>query len=213
METASKQFNNRRSRSVVKKPSEPLTKEAVRNMIKSSVEKVTEHKYYILGQAFTPNSTPTVTDLAAIAQGDTDLTRDGDALLIDKIDVLFNGNGADTTNIIRYIIFQWKPNTVPAVNEILQDAVTYGVTTPLTHDTRQQYHVLHDQIIATSLNGPNAFCGLFTIPLRRLLKNQCLFVGASTTGTNKPYLILLSDSGAVTHPTFFHVSKIWFRDA
>ncbi len=205
--------SNRKAFSRSKKEEALMTKQQVKSMINSKINLSLEHKYFVGNVSNFTDSTGNVVNMTAIPQGDTDLSRDGDACTFSRLDVRGVVYGADTTNMIRLVLFQWKPQSTPTLGLIFQDLATWGPITPLTHDTRDQYHVLDDRLLATSLNGPNAVSFDFSVPKNRLLKQQCRFQGGTTTGSNLIYLGLVTDSAAATHPLVQYNTKVWFHDA
>lgn len=167
-----------------------------------------------------------------VAQGDTDTTRDGDRLMwaghIDLSLEVTNGQGSlgDVTNMIRVVLFQWVPISVPTAGDVFL-AGPSGVAdcfSHYNHDQRQQFKILFDRLFKTA--GSSYFNGTFESPTTAITSTgvkrfkvslakankQSQYAGGSTVGTNKIYMFYVSDSSAVTHPTLAYSTKIVFRD-
>lgn len=158
--------------------------------------------------------------LTDVAQGDTDLTRDGDQLTMGKL-VFFlelaqsSGVGFDVHNAVRVILFQWFPQSAPAVSDILDQGTG---TAPYYHyftDKAKSFKILHDKIHRLQRDDPTAG-GQVKIFKRRFKvrpgRKKIQYVSGGTTGSNKIYLLLMSDSSVTPHPTAYFHSRLNFMD-
>lgn len=204
-----------------------------KRQVKAAVRGIQELKYFISNQVDggTVSDTLGINDISAVPQGDTDVSRDGDRLQwVGRISINFNVVGAvgatgDLYNTFRLIVLQWKPNSTPTVSDILLTGPTAAVDvySQYNHDNRQQYTILLDKMFtvngnnttlvpASIPNSPYSISKHFEVNIKKAAK-MAQFSGGSTSGTNKFYYILGSDSSAVTHPTYSWSSKIFFRDS
>lgn len=182
-----------------KKVSKKL-KKVVTKIAKRIVSTNQEHKYLdIVFNNSTIDYSGSSFSLADVPQGDTDSTRDGDALMPTSLDIRLSITNADATNLIRICIIRWHSNvSTLAVANILQYAnQTYAPQTPFVHDGRGEFQVLHDGLHSTNtVNKPQ-------IILRkklRLAKKAVHYTAGTTAGREKIFLIALSDSAAASHP-------------
>ena len=67
-----------------------------------------------------------INSLTDIAQGDTDITRDGDQLYMGSITFFKQWINADNVNTCRFIVFQWFPATTPVGTDILNTSNGYA---------------------------------------------------------------------------------------
>lgn len=152
------------------------------------------------------SATATIASLTDIPQGDTDNARDGDALKLKSLMCVFNvnANTGAVRNIIRIIIFQWKPNdsTAPTAGQLLLTGASGSVdtTSQYSHDNRQLFNILSDWYfpVGGSTTVPD------TVQVRtfkrkifgRKMRKNVQFSAAGTTGTNKLYILYIADTVA-----------------
>lgn len=157
-----------------------------------------------------------IIDVSAIAQGDGDTNRNGDQLTLTSYELKYNWVQADTTNLVRTIIFQWLPNTsagAPTVGSVLIAAPLGTATAPLAvydHDNRYNFRILYDKL--HRLDAAHVIQGN-EIMITKFARNRIQFNGGATTGSNRIYILIISDSAAAAHPTFYYDNKINFRDS
>lgn len=202
-----------------------------KRQVKVLIARRQELKYTAYTSSASVSSTSSITGSPFdIAQGDTDTTRDGDRLqwcgTMEFMCHCINSSGAlsDVYNNIRVIIFQWHPSSSPAVTDILLPgpSLVADCLSLYNHDTRQQYRIMFDKIFKTSGNanssstpGTNITATnikKFRIKMRKTRK-FAQYAGGTLTGTNRFYLITVSDSSAAPHPILEFSSKIFFRDS
>lgn len=151
------------------------------------------------------------------ADDSTDLKREGDKLTITSLDFIAHITVGDTSNICRFIIFKWKPDntTAPTKGDILKDADATALDTlrRYNEDTSSQYKVCYDRVVNLDSNGRR------TTSLRRKLYGKALgspkltfSSNDGTVGQGKYYLLVVSDSGAASHPTFSAVTRSEYYD-
>lgn len=191
-----------------------------------------EYKFFVynLPNNSTTSSTPGITSISNIPQGTTDNTRDGDRLTLAKyieIRMQFTnskGTGGDWYNTYRFILFQWKGSNTPISSDILLVGPSGSIDVHSSYDEDQalQYHIIKD-ICFNTVGPTDTVSGsfpqsnhvrnfVFKIPVKRINK-KIQFVGGTTTGSNKLYYLLVTDSTAAPHPTYWFNSKIYFTDA
>jgi hypothetical protein len=192
--------------------------------IKQAVRGRVEIKYYDLPVAITadgsspPNgqnasmvqmanvSTGTVVALFAPAQGTQNKERIGDAVTLRKMSFFYRivqsataANLMDSTQ--RVILFQWKPVTTPTFSK--PKASLYRIIYDRQHHTKkncengQQLVYLENE----SWMGAGDDHG------------RVQFQAASTTGTNKVYLLCMTDSSGTDRQYIDYYSRIDYYDA
>lgn len=220
----------RRSKSIVgfmkarnRRISKELNQLATKKYVKKIIHKETETKYRDLSLAAQPYlvalGATTIVDLCDIPQGNTDISRVGDKITIRGLEMRFELTVADVTNALRIIVFQWYPNTSlpaaptnPVGSSILADVTTYPWLSNYVHDYQNQYGVLYDKLF--NLNTVNKPTIEFKIkPRMRYVKKTINFTGGTNDGSNKLFMLLVSDSGAGPNPSVRVQSRIRFDDA
>jgi len=146
-----------------------------------------------------------------------DIQHIGDRVELDRINLHFSlGKNAagDTYSNFRLIMFQWKNNTVPGVNDILNTGPS-GVVDFLSdynHDTKQLYVRMYDKT-HTLVPTAETMTKYFNIN-KKIPRKYAQFYNASTVGTNHIYTLCVAD---VINPLnavkFAYHSRIYYRDA
>jgi len=203
-----------------------------RKAVTTLINRRTELKYFYFST--TTAAIPATAAISGgqfdIAQGITDSERVGDSIewagSIDLKVQVVNGIGAtgDEYNNIRMLIVQWHPNSIPTPASVLlagPSAVVDIYSMP-SHDNRQEFKILFDKTWRTVGNtnaattpGTSALTtGVlsYQIPLTKATK-KVQYVGGALTGTNRFYVITMSDSILATHPSLTYTTKVVYRDA
>ncbi|AUM61975.1 capsid [uncultured virus] len=171
------------------------------------------------------STTPTMFQLTNIPQGDTDTTRDGDRLKLLKFYVRGSFVFGDSTNFIRLIFFQWKPNSTPVSTSVLLPGPSGSVDylSQYNHDLRQEYKILYDKtftLVSYSQVGvpsnqyiPIASNSIKLFKFMRKPKSTNLqYTGGTTSGTNQVWWMAMTDSSVVPHPAIEMSVKFMFTD-
>jgi len=166
-----------------------------------------------------------------IPQGITDNSRVGDQLMIKDMFLNLTAVVADTSNLVRFIIFQWKPQSIPVVSDILFNGPTLNpdVWSQYSNDTRQDYRIIFDSLNSMIGNGTVVPVTLSQYPPqdssqpiiawnRRMIApiKRVQYVGGSTTvASNLCYILYISDSAplAPPHPVVTGVIRTHYTDA
>ncbi len=152
--------------------------------------------------------------LADIAQGDTSITRDGNAVAPFRLHLSFNWIGviAMRSAIMRCIIFRdmkQEDSTVPTLLNVL---TTVDPTSLYNRLQRKRWKVLYDRSWTATQSNTDAFMaiGFINMKLRLPLK----FSGAAATShlENGLYMILVSNQ-AIDIPSFRYTSRLFFNDS
>lgn len=200
----------RRSKYTTKKPSKAFVGKVLK-----VVRRTQEKKYWPFNNNITVNTAGTLLHLTNISQGDTDVTRDGDMLRVNSIQITFSVNNADAYNILRFVVFQWKPasngaTTPPALGDIFLDT-TNAVISPFNHDSRQNYRILMDRRCVTdSVQYPVKIVKMF---ITRKFYRNIQYSSGTTVASNNIYCWAVSDSGVSAHPAVTYSGKTSFTDS
>lgn len=211
-----KRTHARRKRYYTKKSNKLATKAYV----KREIHKDDETKYLetaTTGLAVDWNGT--VTDLSVIAQGTTDGQRIGDKVRIRGLRLHMIMNIADNTQNVRVMIVQFRGNTqiagAPTVAQVLVPTTLGTINAPIANrvwDLTQQFNVLYDKLYTYESVSKPVLHVRRTISIK-YAKRLMSFYQAGTTGANKLYLMLISDSGAAPHPSIQFQIRLMYDDA
>lgn len=170
---------------MIRKPPRKLN-ERQKDQVKRLVDRNIEHKFLVTtfpsATIGTQGSAMDIDDgglgpysLCLVPQGDTDNTRDGDRIKAKSLSFkihMFTSDAEDRDFsihpcVVRFIIFQWKPNSALVApspsNILLTDPISTGgasitVYSQYNWDTRQSYNIVYDRTY--TLNGD----GLINVP-------------------------------------------------
>jgi hypothetical protein len=158
------------------------------------------------------NGTDFLNPLTLVPQGDSDSNRDGDALKLHSIQVVFAWKVSTTTpSFVRMCIFQWKPNSVPVYANVFIDQhnTTLAPFTYYNHDLRHQFVILFDEVVEIDTISHPAH--LVKKIIMKGFNPNLQFSAGGTTSTNHIYAFACSDVNAAGPQLVFH-SKITYYD-
>lgn len=204
-----KNYKGRKGRKVA-------TVQKVRKIVKSIVAHNTELKYFDTAAANSVDYAGSFYDLTALAQGDTDVTRDGDKLTLRKLKAKLSISLGDTTNLFRIVYFRWKQNniSVTPTQSYFSNPYTNNINctyAPQNWDTHDNFQILYDRTF--TLNTYTHPQRLITVNLKLSKLPKVAYDAGSTSGNNHIYLYLVSDSAAAVHPTVNMINRISFVDS
>lgn len=189
----------------LKKGRAPMTNKNLNKKIKRIARAQLERKYAeaVIGQT-SQSSTVTVTKITMPSQGDAFNNREGDEITFSSIKGRWQTIGADSTQVCRYIVLKWLPDDAveaPIAATVLQSPVSVPWISQFVGNksARAKFRVLYDSIANLSLNGDNQVIRNINIGGKKLGKVK--FNAAATTGKGCIYVVTVSDSSAITHPT------------
>lgn len=192
---------------------QPVSRQVVRQMVKSMVGSKAEHKYYGVSNNTTVDSSGVVYPLFRPTQGDNDSSRDGDAVELAASEFHYAVGAADATNLMRIIVFKWSETTVPQPQDVIQSSYLGGVTAPLAPinwDNRSKIKVYHNRLTTMTVSTASQVQS-FDIYYKPVGKPQWT-QGSDTDGNNQIYVFAISDSSAGSHPNFEFGSLVSYTD-
>jgi len=148
--------------------------------------------------------------MSGITQGLQDLAqRVGDEIRPISFSIKGEIVGADSTNVVRLIVFQWKQETVPVIGDVIQTA---NVNSFYNHDNAGLFKILFDRRYTTSYNGNDVKQVNVNITkgFNRMVKYNAT---SSTQFHNGIYICLISDSASFNHPGFNLITRVRYTDA
>jgi len=190
-------------------------KVATKGYVKKMLDKAQEIKFYDESGTVSLSTSGSVFCVSDLAQGDTDITRDGDKIVLKSMQLRGTMTLADTSNIIRIIVFQWFPVDTasdPTADDILQTTGTFGIVSAYQHDQRNQYHILADRTYTLTTASQPYRHWQIKIPFK-YVKKQATFLAGGVYGANHIHILMISDSAAVADPTCSFYSRIYYTDS
>lgn len=197
-----------------KKEEKAITKSQVKQMIKSTLKDVQELKIHIVQNTEFVSYSGSIIDCSSIAQGDSDITRDGDRIQIMEWSFRWVAYPADTSNLLRVVLFQYVPDSAlgsPTASQVLQ--TTGATTAPISYrsiDFVKNVKILYDRTLSTDTY--HLVTQAIPVTIRKFSDKQMQFTGA-TSRTNGLFALFISDSAAVTHPTILYYSAVRYTDS
>lgn len=145
--------------------------------------------------------------------------RIGDSIKLKSFNFKYTIYLSDPSNVMRIIVFQWKNNSgisgTPTVQYILQQPTPYGWLSQHNQDTKQNYKILYDRTHTMQNGGPLQITR--SVNINRFATTNIQFISDVATQNNcikgEIYLLLISDSNVVIHPTFVWRSQMRYTDA
>jgi len=176
-------------------------------------EYVPETKVLDVNPSGTVSSAPTISYIGIMAQGDGDGTRDGDDVEFLGMHVRWWFVAADTTNIFRFIVFRdvSSNGVTPIEAEILE--TPSNVLSAINSFNAHRFVVLYDHVCGVVLGQDAIKVGEFRVKRKFLMNYIGTTAAAGSAGVNSVYVLLMSDSGAASHPSYSFMSRMYYRDA
>lgn len=203
----------RKSKQVVV-PQRALTK-----AVNKTIYRNTELKYF---DVYVPPNSLTSTwvsySMSNISQGDSQVTRDGNAVYIKGYKVAYRLTRADTWQKFRCLIVRAlvPNNTTLLMSEILQDvgtSIDKSMLTPNNFERKKSYQILYDKIhnLQPDSGLPNYE---MTYKISKRFKTPKLLKwnssNASDYESGNLTFFALADSVAATHPDISFYSRVMF---
>lgn len=184
----------------------------VRREVQSALVSQIERKYLgYFGNSIAVDWTGGVNSLCDINQGLGDTERTGDHIVLKRLLFRYQCVAADTSNNVRLLLFTWFPSSAPNTGLVLSSigsAISpYGFP---NHDQRANFRIHKDVMIGLSTVSDYQREGIIDLKFSSPVQ---YVAGSGSTATGKLYLLYISDSGVVAHPTLTFVSKVEFTDA
>lgn len=202
---------------VAKPRAKQTNKKKLVTTVKRLIANRIETKQYF--NAFTPASltnTASYFELLQPANGTTDITRIGDKVRPLRLEIGISLIVSDVTQLIRLCVIQWFKNTTPTDAEVFNDTTndTSKLMGAMNHDSQRSkiLKVVWDRTY--SLNTVSNTNKMIRKNLNlSQLRPTSWIAGASTNAIGGYFLVAMSDSSAIGHPTIAAAWRIRFKDA
>jgi len=159
-------------------------------------------------------ATGTITDFSVAPQGIVQGDRTGDRIFPLRLCLRWSLSTPDVSNVTRLILFRFKPNSVPTMAGVLDNGVG-GVPGPysqLSFQNRENIDVLWDSGLIISVSDAVSWSGNQGGTIEKDCHHRPItFNPTLTTGSDKIYLLTVSDSVAAPDPalsacmyTYYH---------
>lgn len=180
----------------------PYEKRQVKSIVKKEILKEAEIKHHDTNLAINVSNSTFATDCTDMVQDNTDTSRNGDKVKLQSIYLTAVLGGAATAIINRIMLVQWHDNS--ADNSINQGDIFQFFTTsfdsntvnsPLNIDQAAKFTVLMDRrypIQPAYAGASNEH--VLRVYLKKGFRKTIRFNEAVTSGQNKIYLLVFSDS-------------------
>jgi len=175
-----------------------------------------EIKHLDLTTSDTPNQTATVTYLSGIAQGDTNLTRDGNSVKLKGglIKTVYVIHASATASRIRHIIFVDLRNrsAAPTASDVFDTAASGNGLLNLD-SAPNRFVVLHDEYVRLDTASNRVFAAEVPIPALDNVHLNYVGTGATAASAEGPsvWSILQSTESTNTPSVVMH-SRLFFVD-
>lgn len=201
----------------------------VRKEIKELSKKELERKFYIKDLSCTPSEGGTIIDLTGgIQHGDSDFANcHGDNIGLQQCLIRLGIDGTSTGgNMVRVILFQWKPSDnedTPTIQELLSQYIVGNVYSHRTFDQgpngMKKSNFLFDRTFFVQ-DGTSEQMKFYQRNVYKGYARKVSFEGSTMTtgnakGVNKLFMLILSDASdmSTNKPIVFGQSEIVYTDA
>lgn len=194
----------------------PKLKQTINRQVKAVLKKDVELKAYTARpfSASSISTAATIVKISGIVRANDNVSRDGNQVSVTRVDLQGFADVADDSNLVRIIVFQWRDDDIsytPVAADILQNAASFYDMYNFTN--RHRFTVLWDRTFNVDSTDPAK-------PFKRSIYGKKLakvleYSGAtdsSITGKHQIYVLAVSDSGAIAHPTLDMMTRVYFKD-
>lgn len=190
--------------------------------ISKMIEDPVEKKYYDTSyDTVNVLLTPTVVDLTSPAEGTGSDQLIGSSLQLQSIQYRFAFTRGDDTNYVRYLIFQWRPDSqhdLPSWNQMFQYHTAgfpislVDIMSPyqLGEGGTNNFKILVDEQFYIDADNPIQIVKGF---INKGFTKSIECNGSIQQGTNHIFLMFLSDSSMTSHPNISGYTRIRFTDS
>lgn len=210
-----KVFKKKRSKFAVKFRPRNMT-----SLIKRTILKMGEKKYVDGTGANNVSILGAMVDLglAGIPVGDTQNDRTGIKIRLINFHMRYEcfipAGSTDTSNTLRCVIFQWYDSAAPLGQQVLFNVAlgSFTVNSSYNKENAMKFRVLYDKRIYLSLEGTRNVAGKINMYGNKIPLKDIIYLNASIP-KGQYFMLLVSDSAAVAHPTFTYEHRFSFYDA
>lgn len=185
--------------------------------VRNTVVNMSEKKTHDVPDTQSISTIPYITDITAVAAGSGSTNRIGNRISIQSIMLRFGLTSADTSNFFRIVLFQWCPSsdTAPTWEDLFEYGNgAVGLTSteffsPYRIGRTQSFKIISDKFVTLDVDD---LVKTHYVLQKKGYKKTISFQNSANEGNNHIFLLVVSDSSAVTHPTIEGYSRIRFTD-
>lgn len=181
-----------------------------KNVVSRKIEKA-NHLFTTSGVASNAGAMNALLD---ITQGTGDGQRLKHQITLKSVHLNMLYTHADPTNVIRVIVFQYFDRAFPTLADILQlgTGATANYLSPFNFDNSKAFRVLYDSTkLMNDVDRRQVHINKY-IKLSKARKDV-EFDGSTSAGTNRLYMLTMSDSTAISHPTYIGHVVVKYTDS
>lgn len=200
-------------------PRPRIKRKRAQKLSRRAVALTHETRYLLSDAAATSlSTTPSFTVLNLMQQGDTAGTRDGNKIYLQSVDLRVQLIVADTTNLVRMLLVYDRqsnasnPSAVGIANILDVPAAASQALGPQLIPTKRRYNILLDRIFTLDLVDKYTWMIHKHIKINKYTEYNGNAGTVADIITGGLYLIFISDSTAVSHPTMQFTAKLFFKD-
>lgn len=172
--------------------------------------------------AVSVTSTPSITMLSDIAQGDTSITREGDIIYLQSISfkaLVRNNPNIGIAQNVRIILFfdTQQHGTAPtALNVLSSTLINHSLIAHRARIPKGRIQIIFDTVLSPTPtyfgNTESKYCNYYKRFKGRKIYYLGSGAGESDQGKGNLYMLLLSDKNTSSYPTITWESSIKFTD-
>ena len=177
-----------------------------------NIERTSEHKFHDVqdGGTAISNAGFMFTLTSGLAQGDLTTERDGASIFAEYLMLRYSVLAADSTQSFRVVVFRWLRTGAPTVSQVLQDISTVPTLSAINMVNSKYIDILHDNTMNLVLSGSTGFQTIKKfIQIKKSIDWQ---PGTTSNEKGNIYLLAISDSAAVSHPTIKLFNRTRYMD-
>lgn len=170
--------------------------------------------YYLDNQTLSPTTSQQYIDLSAGAHTSGTISGIG----MENINLVIKGfvHAADNPNFVRLVLFKWRndtANATPGSNDVLRNDASATAPFGLPHwERRGDYKIIADRLIhVASSDTSTPLTKSFSINVSAKKLGMSRFNQGANTGRDHLYLMYVSDSNVVSHPTVDYNLRLIYK--
>lgn len=176
------------------------------------INQYAEKKYYdIINTSAGPlawSDGGNIFDITSIPQGTTDITRIGDKIMLNSIEIrymlqsTFSANPTIYDQFYRLILFKWYDDSGPTTEDILETSATaIGIISVYDHDRKPKRKILLDEMVSATITKEfttfrnTAIHKNFFVDLKKRSRRirEVAFEASTVNGIGKIYMLIISN--------------------
>lgn len=184
--------------------------------VRAIVNNMAEKKVYRDAISSNTDWNGTITDICDMIQGDANNERLGDSVYLQSFNLRTHFSASSTNQIIRFIVFQWLDDDVPVPSSILNSSQVGTLNAPLAPYDVDKHNATF-KVLSTKTyqitNGSNGNSqGVYSLYIKGNMKPYVQFQKTTTVGTNKIYLLTITNDTAINSIPVNGITALRYTD-